>query len=85
MNGEFVFSGLRPGIYTLTESQPDGYSDGIDRNGYPAGTVGQDAIGAIAIAIPGTYASDYRFGERQNGLTGYVYNDATGDGVPAGL
>ena len=30
------------GVYTLTERQPDGYSDGIDRNGYPAGILGQD-------------------------------------------
>ena len=83
--GEYIFTALRPGIYTLTERQPDGYSDGIDRSGFPTGAPSQDSFGAIVLSLPGTNAGNYLFGERQNGLTGYVYNDVTGDGIRQGF
>ena len=65
-NGEYVFDGLRPDDgagYTITETQPAGFLDGIDT----AGSLGGDAtlndvISAIPVA-PADTGTDYLFGE----------------------
>jgi hypothetical protein len=38
-SGQFAFGGLRPGVYTLTEVTPPGYTDGIDQFGSAGGTL----------------------------------------------
>ncbi len=78
--GAFGFSSLRPGAYTLVEIQPSGYTDGLDAAGTAGGASdGFDAIRGITLQ-PGQYASGYRFGERQVGLTGFVFQDVNNDG-----
>lgn len=77
-NGSFSFASLSPGSYTLTETQPAGWHDGIDSAGSAGGTpgaVGTDSIGAIA--LPGnTSATGYLFGEvGKASLSGYVFVD----------
>ena len=48
--GAYAFSNLRPGTYTITETQPFGYLDGTDTQGQPGtGTVGNDVISNITL------------------------------------
>jgi len=77
----FSFDGLRPGLYSLIEIQPSNYTDGIDAAGNAGGVPnGVDTIGGINLA-PAFYATGYLFGERQVGLTGYVFRDLNNDGA----
>lgn len=46
-DGTYSFTGLAPGIYTITETQPAGYSDGPDSLGSTGGTLGNDVISDI--------------------------------------
>jgi uncharacterized repeat protein (TIGR01451 family) len=84
--GRYVFTGLLPADaagYTLRETQPVTYADGLDAvgtlEGVRSGTLGNDVIGAIAYA--GGNGDDYNFGERGASLAGTVYNDANGNGM----
>src|SRR5205823_13044677 len=53
-NGNYSFTGLSAGNYTLTETQPYGYDDGLDSlgtvNGAANGTAGNDVFGNIFLA-----------------------------------
>lgn len=60
--GEYKFENLRPGTYTLTETQPAGYADGQDNIGTPGGTEGNDVFSAINLP-PGFDGVDNDFGE----------------------
>jgi uncharacterized delta-60 repeat protein len=71
-DGIYVFSGVRPSDaagYTLTESQPAGFPDGIDTLGAVntmvtgSGSI-NDAFSGIVIASGGSVAENYNFGER---------------------
>ncbi len=79
-NGNYGFTNLQPGTYTLTETQPNGYGDGKDTAGTLGGTVGNDVISSIVVV--NADGIDYAFGERCGGnLSGYVYCDTNNDGV----
>lgn len=60
--GFYQFIGLRPGTYTITESQPPAYKDGAETLGTLGGLVGADAFSAVAIAM-GSNGDKYNFGE----------------------
>lgn len=63
--GTYQFTGLRPGTYTVRETQPPAYGDGLDHAGSLGGTLGNDIVSAIDIPLGGpTNATDYDFGER---------------------
>ena len=74
--GAYVFRDLPAGTYTLTETQPDGYLDGREAQGSPAGTrSGGDALTGIVLGtlVDGT---GYTFGEvRAGSLSGAVRTD----------
>jgi uncharacterized repeat protein (TIGR01451 family) len=71
----FRFDGLRPGTYTLTESQPAGYLDGADRAGTAGGVTGNDTISSIVIGA-GTSSERYGFAELQPAtISGRVWLD----------
>ncbi|WP_140844353.1 SdrD B-like domain-containing protein [Variovorax guangxiensis] len=85
-NGQYVFTGLLPADaagYTVRETQPVTYADGLDAvgtlEGKASGTLGNDVISAIAYA--GGNGDNYNFGERGASLAGTVYNDANGNGT----
>src|SRR5262249_8729891 len=76
---------LRPGPYTIVQpNQPAGYLDGLETSGNVTpipGTVGTDFIN-INLASVTSVSSNNCFGEaKPSDLAGYVYVDATTDGV----
>ncbi len=49
-DGAYAFTNLRPGTYTITETQPNGYVDGKDKQGTPGtGTTGNDVFDGITL------------------------------------
>ena len=78
--GNYRFTGLRAGNYTLRETQPDGYLQGSQR----AGSAGGDDSSADRISqIPlgwGERITDYNFCELEPAsLSGSVHVDGNGD------
>ena len=67
-NGRFTFADLNAGNYTLTQTQPDGFADGIDRAN-PEFTVGNDSISNIQLGFGETF-NGFSFGELQTGTSG---------------
>ncbi len=63
-DGTYRFVGLPDcaGGYTLTETQPAGYSDGRDTAGTSGGVVTNDQIATVILGTT-TYATGYNFGE----------------------
>ncbi|MGL4512003.1 MAG: SdrD B-like domain-containing protein [Lacipirellulaceae bacterium] len=79
--GEYKFTGLRPGEYQVRETQPTGYYDGGERAGSVGGTVSNDLLSAIVLGS-GVDAVRYDFCEKIGAnLAGYVYHDRDNDGV----
>jgi protocatechuate 3,4-dioxygenase beta subunit len=81
-DGQYVFSGLRPGTYGVNELQPAGYLDGGDRVGSAGGALQPpDAIVGITL-FSGTVGEHYDFCEVEPAaLSGYVYADSNNNGV----
>ncbi|OQX23245.1 MAG: hypothetical protein BWK80_27000, partial [Desulfobacteraceae bacterium IS3] len=66
-DGNYVFEDMKPGDYTVTESDPDGYSSTSSNE-------------VSVILLPGS-AGVADFGDQQQGvITGIVFNDINGDG-----
>ena len=62
-NGTYSFGNLRPGTYTVTETQPAGYNDGLDTVGTANGSNAvNDQISAILLGS-GTNGTGYTFAE----------------------
>lgn len=93
-DGRFSFTGLRPGIYTLTEpTQPPDTANGITTAGTVDGlasaatatpvTTLPSRISSIDLGRPGSVSADNLFAEvpRNSGITGRVWLDADNDGV----
>ena len=80
-DGTYSFIELRPGTYTVTELQPTAYGDGVDSlgtiDGTTVGTLGNDVISDIAIAV-GDNGIDYDFNETLGSIAGSVVDDAGG-------
>jgi protocatechuate 3,4-dioxygenase beta subunit len=80
-NGAYSFNNLRPGTYTLTQTQPAGWLDGKDTIGTQGGAVGNDQFTNIQLAS-GQSGVNNNFGElAQSILRGFVYFDANSNGV----
>jgi len=60
--GNYSFTNLRPGTYTITETQPTGYDDGQETLGTLGGTVGNDIFSNVVVAM-GAAGTAYNFGE----------------------
>ncbi len=81
-DGTFSFGNLRPGTYTITETTPAGFLDGIDTAGTLGGsTVVNDVISGIVLGA-GQSGADNRFGElTPSSLSGVVFSDLNNDGA----
>ena len=86
-NGNYIFNDLPAGSYTVIETQPTGYADGIDSVGsVGGGTSINDRFTSVPLG-GGVQAASYNFGERGvNSVSGtyYLDNDLTGTFTPAG-
>ncbi len=84
--GQYQFDQLRPGSYSLTETQPAGFTDGIDTPGTPFGGTAQEPDTIVNISVDGCHAGmGYNFGEQcpPSSLSGFVYFDTgAGTGSP---
>jgi uncharacterized repeat protein (TIGR01451 family) len=82
--GAYNFVSLRPGTYTLTETQPGGYLDGKDVVGSLGGTLGNDVLSGIT-TLAGQTGLNYNFGELQPAsISGIVFQDLDTDGLFGG-
>lgn len=79
-SGNYSFLNLRPGTYTLTETQPAVLLDGIDTLGTPGGAPANDAF--TFTLVENTDGTGNNFGELVPGtIAGFVYLDRNNDGV----
>ena len=86
-DGTFSFTGLRPGTYAIAQTQPAGFTDGIETAGTAGGTLtAPNSITAIALD-PAEAATGYLFADvpQSTGgtasISGSVFADADNDGV----
>ncbi len=86
-NGAYTFEGVLPGTYSIRETQPVGYLDGLDAAGTIAGTVVGTAINpgdliSGVVLRQGQSGIEYNFGElRTASIAGRVHVDNDGDCV----
>jgi len=73
-DGAYVFLNLRPGTYTIAETQPTGYTQGINTVGSAGGTVAGNQF-TVSLAA-GVDALNYNYGERP-AATGHVSQGQT--------
>lgn len=83
-NGDYAFSGLAEGEYTVRADEAAGYLDGFEVAGSAGGDVGEssasDAITGVQLAV-GQAATGYLFGDVQAAsIAGAVFVDADDDG-----
>ncbi len=80
-SGLYQFTNLRPGSYTVQETQPSNWLDGMDTAGSLGGNVTNDQIANITLPS-GASSMGNNFGElKAAGLSGYVYSDANNNGI----
>ena len=84
-NGDYEFTGLVPGVYSIREFQPDSYVDGQDSlgmvDGSNVGRQANDRFSRIQL-LGGQAGTEYNFGElRYGSISGFVIVDANGDCV----
>lgn len=67
-DGRYMFAGVRPGIYNISEVQPDGFPDGPDLigtvDGTPQGNSSSNDLFTDVRLQPGSIAADYNFSEQ---------------------
>ena len=84
-DGTYYFADLAPGTYTITETQPSGYVDGIDTAGAAGGSTAVDDVTSAITLSAGQIAGGYWFAEHHVGqISGTVFEDQDGDGVQDG-
>ena len=81
-SGDYNFDALPGGTYTITETQPSGYNDGIDTAGSAGGAPAGDIISNIALSAAQD-ATGYTFGEVGDvgQLSGAIWLDRNHDRV----
>ncbi len=86
-DGSYTFGDLVGGTYTLSETQPIAYRDGVETLGSLGGTlVPTDSVASIVL-LAATDGVDYQFGELQKlppgrgGITGTVFADLDKSGA----
>ncbi|TPW09187.1 MAG: hypothetical protein FD127_4218, partial [Acidimicrobiaceae bacterium] len=67
-NGNYIFTGIAAGKYTIVESQPTGFDSTTTNT-------------LANVNVPAAGLGNQNFGETQSSLKGFVYVDADNDGV----
>ena len=67
-NGNYVFDGLNAGTYSVTQTQPEGFDDGVD-NGDSSFTISNDQFSDIELGFGEAFTSN-TFAERLPGASG---------------
>jgi hypothetical protein len=81
ITGFYRFDNLRPGTYTLAETQPAGYLDGRDTIGTQGGAGGNDVFSITLPIGVETNGENNNFGELLAArIAGFVYEDNNNNG-----
>ena len=81
-NGFYQFLNLRPGAYTVVETQPGNFLDGKDTTGTPPGGIASNDNLANLVLTSGFNGVNNNFGELvPASIAGFVYVDSDDDGV----
>lgn len=72
--GQYSFTELKAGQYSLSQQQPNAWMDGKDQLGSLDGELSNDLIDSIALEA-GQQGINYNFGEQGSRLQGWVFND----------
>ncbi len=79
-DGYYEFTGLRPGIFVIRESQPADFADGKDTIGTQGGNTANDEFSNVTLTS-GQHGENNNFGEiRGASIEGNVYVDNSNDG-----
>jgi streptogramin lyase len=78
-SGAYVFLNLRPGSYYLTETQPAGYTQGIDTVGTAGGSLSATDQFSVALGA-GVNGLNYNFGEQPPAGGGVHHGQTAGIG-----
>jgi protocatechuate 3,4-dioxygenase beta subunit len=80
-DGSYKFSDLPSGTYQTDETQPSGFSDGLDQAGTAGGSIiTNDTISNIPLGA-GVDTTEYDFGEIGVTISGTVWLDRNRDGI----
>lgn len=84
--GQYLFSNLRPGTYTVTETQPAGLQNtgaqvGSGTNGVATGANVTPAVLSTIVLLSNDVLTNYNFGHKGTLLSGVVYIDTNRNGV----
>src|SRR5579871_1837398 len=80
-DGSYQFRNLRPGSYTVSETEPVGYVHGKNTLGSPGGTILSSLAMAVNLGV-GVGGTNYNFAELgASSLAGFVYVDANNNGT----
>ncbi|QGJ68626.1 Hypothetical protein PBC10988_2870 [Planctomycetales bacterium 10988] len=81
-NGNYLFENLRPGTYSITETQPASFLDGKDQLGSLGGQSLMNDEFSNIVLIPGNNGTDYNFADLlPDFISGRVYVDFDNDGI----
>ncbi len=83
-DGSYSFASLAPGSYTVTQTQPVAYLDGIETAGTNGSSIPPSTNDVISATVAaGETSSSNNFGERPKPgqISGFVYADRNNDGV----
>jgi hypothetical protein len=80
-NGTYSFTGLAPGVYTVTETPPAGYTTETANSGSLGGSAATAVVSNVTVTS-GETGTSYNFGQyvpATSSIAGVVYNDLNGN------
>ena len=80
-SGNYSFSGLAAGTYSVVETQPVGYGEGGQTATWPGANTGTTNVISNIVLVGGSNATGNVFTETYSSLAGSVYHDLNGNGV----